>query len=186
VAQQINAGVKKEDIHPSYHAAYDKVMAARSTTANAGSPPIPSSADIGTYTAAPAAAAATPAAIKNVASPISDWRKSDSVAAPAMPSSSNSASQFEQEIKQVEAAESRKSSLDAQIAAVKKDINLMTGLQGRKHFDQATVNSARNQLLALTQKSQEEEGLLSRLYSSVQRAPIRRPEYVNTLTTRYK
>jgi hypothetical protein len=79
VAQQIKAGVKKENIHPSYHGAYDKVMASLPTTPGSGSPPIPSSAaDVNSYTAAPAAAAApvAPAAIKNVA-PISvdDWRK---------------------------------------------------------------------------------------------------------------
>jgi hypothetical protein len=75
-AQQINAGVKKENIHPSYHAAYDKVMASRPTTTGAGSPPIASASSIDTYTAAPAAATApiAPAAIKNVAGPLSDWR----------------------------------------------------------------------------------------------------------------
>jgi hypothetical protein len=193
VTNHITSGLPKEALPSHLQYKYDQLATAlKKTTMGSGSPPIPSSAaDVNSYTAAPAAAAApvAPAAIKNVASPISDWRKADSVAAPVMPSSSsssNSTSQFEQELKQVDAAESRKSSLDAQIAAVKKDISLMTGLQGRKHFDQATVDSARNQLLALTQKSQEEEGLLSRLYSSVQRAPIRRPEYVNTLTTRYK
>jgi hypothetical protein len=75
-AQQIKAGVKKENIHPSYHAAYDKVMASLPTTTGAGSPPIPSASDIGTYTAAPAAATEpiAPTAIKNVAGPLSDWR----------------------------------------------------------------------------------------------------------------
>jgi hypothetical protein len=72
-AQQINAGVKKENIHPSYHAAYDKVMASRPVTTGAGSPPIAAASSIDTYTAAPATntSAATapiaPAAIKNVA-----------------------------------------------------------------------------------------------------------------------
>jgi hypothetical protein len=76
-AQQINAGVKKENIHPSYHAAYDKVMASRPTTTGAGSPPIAAASSIDTYTAAPTAAAAAPiapATIKNVAGPLSDWR----------------------------------------------------------------------------------------------------------------
>jgi hypothetical protein len=77
VAQQINAGVKKENIHPSYHAAYDKVMASRPTTTGAGSPPIAAASSIDTYTATPAAstpAPVAPAAIKNVAGPLSDWR----------------------------------------------------------------------------------------------------------------
>ena len=189
VTNHITSGLPKEALPEHLRYKYDQLATAlKKPTTGSGSPPMPSAADVNSYTAAPAASTASiaPAAIKNVAKPLSEWRKADSVAAPAIPSSSNSASQFEQELKQVEAAESRKSSLDAQIAAVKKDISLMTGLQGRKHFDQATVDSARNQLLALTQNSQEEEGLLSRLYSSVQRAPIRRPEYVNTLTTRYK
>jgi hypothetical protein len=76
-AQQINAGVKKENIHPSYHAAYDKVMASLPTTTGAGSPPIAAASSIDTYTAAPTAAATAPiapAAIKNVAGPLSDWR----------------------------------------------------------------------------------------------------------------
>jgi hypothetical protein len=77
VTKHILDGLPKDALPSHLQYKYDQLATAlKKPTTGAGSPPIPSASDIGTYTAAPAAATApiAPAAIKNVAGPLSDWR----------------------------------------------------------------------------------------------------------------
>jgi hypothetical protein len=185
VRQALVRGYPEEYIASHLRDLY-RTMKAASTPIAAGSPPITASVDAAT--AAPTSAPATPAAIKSVAPVTTGVSPTGGVttrtAAPA--STQPPADQWRDVLLQANKAQAEVDTLEAQRAALKKDLSTMGSLAGRKHFDPATIANARRQLLELNSLLSLKSTELDSLHAQVRQAPVARPGYVNILNDKYK
>lgn len=158
-----------------------------------------------------AAAAANPNSVGSLTSPPtgfvtpgvsptgahSDWRTAPTIPTrPAMQQSGSPAGatpappekdvQWKGMLEKANVLQSEVDSITAQKKEIQKDLQSMTSLAGRKHFDPVTIENARRKLVELNGVLSLKSTELNSVHSAIRAAPVARPGYVNILNDKYR
>jgi hypothetical protein len=179
-------GANKSIVNPTLHGLWDEMAAARAQAggaAGAGAKAVDPLTAMTTQPTGPVTPGVSPTGGYPVTS-------APALPSPAVPPSAPAMQPVEAQWRE---ALAKTQTLDAEIAAiegqkkkVQHDVQTMTSLSGRSHFDPAVIENARAKLAELSAASKAKTEELNRVHSAVRAAPIKRPAYVDQLNSTYR
>lgn len=185
--QAVNNGYGRASLPEAYRGFYDEITTEKAGAVGATAPAAnPNSVDAMTsQPAMPVTPGVSPTGNH------SDWRTAPAVAAaptaaaPA-PAPAEKDMQWKGMLEKANILQSEVTGLETQKKDIQKDLQSMTSLEGRKHFDPATVDNARKKLAELNSILSLKSTELNSVHSAVRSAPVARPGYVNILNEKYR